>query len=212
MLTILEDIKAIYKGDPAMRSRKSAIFEFILYQGFHAIILHRLSHFLWRIHLPFIPRLISQIARIITGGIEIHPGAKIGKGFFIDHGAGVVIGETAEIGNNVLMYHQVTLGTQGGMVDAKERRHPKIGHNVMIGAGAKLFGPIEIGDNSQIGGASVVTKNVPPNSIVVGNPGRIIKQAGKKIIDPSGIMHLPDPVKNEINSIKERIEKLESSS
>jgi len=211
MLTIIKDIQATYKGDPAARSRKLGFLEIILYQGLHAIIFHRIAHFLWRLHLPFIPRLISQISRLLTGGIEIHPGAKIGKGFFIDHGTGVVIGETAEIGDNVLIYHQVTLGTQGGDIESKGRRHPLIGNNVMIGSGAKLFGPIKVGDNSQIGGATVLTKDVPPNSVVVGNPAQIIKTDGKKVVDKTGIMHLPDPVKNEFNKLNQRIDKIEKA-
>ena len=182
--------------------------EIILYQGLHAIILHRIAHFLWKLHIPFVPRLISQISRFLTG-IEIHPGATIGKGFFIDHGSGTVIGETAEIGENVLMYHQVTLG--GTSLETK-KRHPTIGNNVMIGAGAKLFGPIKVGDNSQIGGSSVVTKNVPENSVVVGNPGRIVKTDGKKVIETVDTMHLPDPVKKEFEKLNKRLKKLEEKS
>ncbi len=205
MIAIFEDIRATYHGDPALRSRRSGFLEIILYQGLHAIIFHRIAHFLWRIKIPFLPRFISQLSRFLTG-IEIHPGAKIGKGFFIDHGMGVVIGETAEIGDHVIMYHEVTLG---GTSLATGKRHPTIGDDVMIGAGAKLFGPITVGDNSQIGGSAVVIKDVPPNSVVVGNPGRVVRTRGEKVIDKLDTVHLPDPVKKEFDKVETRISHLE---
>jgi len=164
---MFEDIKAIYKNDPAARN-----IEFILYPGWQAISIHKLiSHKLYKLKIPFIPRLISQIMRFLTS-VEIHPGAKIGKGFFIDHGIGIVIGETAEIGDNVIMYHNVTLGGTG---KKKGKRHPTIGNNVLLGAGATVLGPIKIGNNSKVGAHSVVLKNVPENCTVVGNPAKIVK-------------------------------------
>lgn len=177
MITILADIRSAYRKDPALKSYKLGFLEIILYQGLHAIIFHRFAHFLWNLRIPFLPRLISQIARFLTG-IEIHPGAKIGKGFFIDHGAGVVIGETAEIGDNVMLYQQVTLGCLG--FDKTGKRHPTIGDNVMIGAGAKIFGSVKIGDNVKVGGGAVVTKNVPSNSVVVGDLAEIINNKRDK--------------------------------
>ena len=155
--------------------------------------------------MPFFPRWISQLGRFFTG-IEIHPGAEIGEGFFIDHGMGVVIGETTIIGNNVLLYQGVTLGGTG-----KERgkRHPTIGNNVVVGAGAKVLGNITIGDNSYIGSNAVVIKDVPANSTVVGVPGRITKQEGKKIDLSLDHIHVLDPILQEIDELKERIKKLE---
>ena len=171
------DVQAAYKNDPALRGRRLAILEIILYQGLYAILFHRLAHWLWRHKIPFIPRLISQLSRFLTG-IEIHPGAQIGGGFFIDHGMGVVIGETAAIGENVLIYHEVTLG---GTSLQTGKRHPTIGNNVIIGAGAKLFGPLTVGDNSQIGGGAVIVKDVPANSVVVGNPGKVVRLDGQNV-------------------------------
>ena len=173
MISIIEDIKAIYKNDPAVRS-----IEFFLYPGLHAIIIHRFTHLLWRLKIPFIPRLLSQSSRFLTG-IEIHPGAKIGKGFFIDHGMGVVIGETTEIGDNCVLFHNVTLGGTG---KHKGKRHPTIGNNVMIGTGAILLGPIKIGDNVKIGANTfILMQDVPDNTTVAGTPGRIVKMDGKSV-------------------------------
>jgi serine O-acetyltransferase len=172
-IKMFEDIKAIFDGDPAAGN----IFEVLLYQGLWAITIHRLAHLLYRMRLPVLPRLISQISRFLTQ-IEIHPGARIGKGFFIDHGAGVVIGETAEIGNNVTIFQGVTLGGTGKQ---KGKRHPTVGNNVVIGAGAIILGAITIGENSRVGAAAVVTKSVPANSTVVGNPARIVRSEGKKV-------------------------------
>ena len=171
--TILEDIKAIHRNDPAARN-----IEFIIYPGFQAILIHRFTHILWNLGIPFIPRLISQISRFLTG-VEIHPGAKIGKGFFIDHGMGVVIGETAEIGENCVLFHNVTLGGTG---KHRGKRHPTIGDNVMIGTGAILLGPIQVGNNVKIGANTFILMNdIPDNCTVVGTPGKIIRLNNKKV-------------------------------
>ena len=198
---MFDDIKVVFEKDPAAGN----IFEVLIYQGVWAIYIHRLAHLLYRLRIPFIPRLISQLSRLLTQ-IEIHPGAKIGKRFFIDHGAGVVIGETSEIGNNVTIFQGVTLGGTG-----KERgkRHPTIGNNVVIGAAAIVLGAIHIGDNSRIGAAAVVTKDVPPNSTVVGNPAKIVKMEGKKV-ETLSHAELPDPVSKALDEMSQRILKLES--
>jgi serine O-acetyltransferase len=197
------DLKAVLERDPAATN----VLEVILtYSGFHAIISHRLAHRLYRWHIPFLPRLISQIARAITG-IEIHPAAKIGKGFFIDHGMGVVIGETSVIGDNVTLFQGVTLGGTG-----KERgkRHPTLGDNIVVGTGAKLLGNITIGDNVLIGANAVVLMSVPPDSTVVGVPGRIAKRAGKKVpgisLDHS---NLPDPIAERLKKLQTEIDEIE---
>ena len=171
---MFEDIKAIFRNDPATRN-----LEFLLYPSLHVIVVHRyVSHPLYCIRIPFIPRLVSQIMRFLTG-IEIHPGAKIGKGLFIDHGMGTVIGETAEIGKNCTMFHNVTIGGTG---KDKEKRHPTIGDNVLIGVGAILLGAINVGSNVKIGAdALIINHDVPDNCTVVGTPGRIVKQDGKKV-------------------------------
>ncbi|NOX43882.1 MAG: serine O-acetyltransferase [Gammaproteobacteria bacterium] len=164
-----EDVQIIFKRDPAARN----LFDVMTsYPGLHALLFHRINHCLWNIKLKWLARLVSTFVRIFTG-IEIHPGAKIGRRFFIDHGMGVVIGETAEIGNDVSLFHAVTLG---GISSSKEKRHPTIGNNVMIGAGAKVLGPIIIGDNVKIGANAVVLNDAPGDSTVVGIPGRIILQ------------------------------------
>lgn len=172
LLFLYTDFVNAYKKDPALRGKVFGVLELFTYAGIWAIFFHRIAHLLFTLKIPFIPRLLSQIARFLTG-IEIHPGARIGKGFFIDHGHGVVIGETTEIGNNVLLFHQVTLG---GTKMLPGKRHPTVGNNVVVGAGAKVLGPLLIGDNSQIGAGSIVVKEVPANVVVVGNPGRIIKK------------------------------------
>lgn len=196
---MFSDIKAIFARDPAARG-----LEVVLYQGLWAIMFHRIAYFLYKLHIPFIPRLISQISRLLTL-IEIHPGAKIGKGFFIDHGVGVVIGETAYIGKNVTIYQGVTLGGTGKQ---KGKRHPTIGHDVVIGAGAIILGAITIGDNSRIGAGAVVTKAIPNDSTVVGNPAWIVKREGRKL-NPLQHGALPDPVHRVIDELTRRIEKLE---
>ncbi len=171
---MFEDIKAIFKNDPAARG-----FEPILYPGLHTIIIHRyISHPLYHIKLKFIARLISQIMRFLTG-IEIHPGANIGKGFFIDHGMGVVIGGTAEIGDNCVLFHGVTLGGTG---KHKGKRHPTLGNNVLVGTQATLLGPIKIGNNVKIGAETVIINHdVPDNCTVVGAPGKIVRLEGRKV-------------------------------
>ncbi len=170
MWVVIEDIKAIYRNDPAARN-----IEFLLYPGFIAITLHRLNHFLWNLRIPFVPRLLSELVRFITG-IEIHPGAGIGKGLFVDHGMGLVIGETTEIGDNCVLYHNVTLGGTG---KHKGKRHPTLGNNVLVGTGAILLGPITVGNNVRIGANSfVVMRDVPSDCTVAGTPARIIKRNG----------------------------------
>ncbi len=200
---VKEDIKVIYDNDPAAKN----ILEVLLcYPGLHALICYRLAHRLHKWHIPLIPRVISYIARIFTG-IEIHPAAQIGRRFFIDHGEGVVIGETSIIGDDVLMYQQVTLGGTGKDTG---KRHPTIGNNVILGAGAKILGNIDIGDFVRIGAGSVVIEDVPQHSTVVGVPGRIVQRAS---IDEDGNLmhnHIPDPIKTEIASLKEEIEQLKN--
>ncbi len=172
-----DDIDVIFEKDPAARN----IFEALTYQGLHALLLHRLAHRLYMAGIPFVPRLISQIGRIVTGGIEIHPGARIGKRFFIDHGAGVVIGETAEIGDNVMLYHQVTLGATGWWKhrgDGRAKRHPTIEDNVTIGVGASILGPVTIGHDSKIGAMALVLENIPPHSLVVSHPAHLRTSQG----------------------------------
>ena len=185
---IKRDIEAVFERDPAAKSVLEILF---CYPGLHALIFHRIAHFFWRKKLLFLGRFISHIGRLLTG-IEIHPGAKIGSGFFIDHGMGVVIGETAEIGDNCTLYHGVTLG---GTSLKKEKRHPTLGNNVVVGAGAKLLGPFMVGDNSKIGANSVVINEVPPNSTVVGIPGKVMFKGEKKAEDKVDLNHhvLPDP-------------------
>lgn len=198
---IKEDIKVIYDNDPAANNLAEVIF---CYPGLQALILHRIAHKLAYWNIPFIPRLISYWSRIFTG-IEIHPKARIGNRFFIDHGAGVVIGETAIVGDDVLIYQQVTLGGTGS---AHTKRHPTIGNNVIIGAGAKVLGNITIGDNVRIGAGSVVINDVPANSTVVGIPGRVVHQT---IVNSDGVlMHnrIPDPITCELNRLKYEIQEL----
>ncbi|MFA5097104.1 MAG: serine O-acetyltransferase [Candidatus Margulisiibacteriota bacterium] len=197
---MFDDIKAVFERDPAAKN----IFEVLFYQGVWAIYTHRVAHFLYRLHVPFFPRFISQLSRFFTG-IEIHPGATVGKGFFIDHGAGVVIGETTVIKDNVTLYQGVTLGGTG---KEKGKRHPTIGNNVIIGAEAIVLGNIVIGDNSRVGAGALVTKSVPPDCTVVGNPARIIVREGKKV-DPLEHGDLPDPVGKALEELSSRIEKLE---
>lgn len=172
MPAIFDDIKAIYRNDPACRN-----IEFVLYPGFHAITAHRVIHLLYKIGLPFFPRMFSQITRFLTG-LEIHPGATIGRGFFVDHGAGLVIGETTIIGDNCVLFHNVTLGGTG---KHHGKRHPTIGNNVLIGTGAILLGPLTVGDNCRIGANSFIfMRDVPANSTVAGVPARIVAQNGQR--------------------------------
>ncbi len=198
-----EDIDSVFDRDPAARNVVEVLF---CYPGLHAIWMHRIAHWFWTHDLLFLGRFTSQVSRFITG-IEIHPGAKIGRKFFIDHGMGVVVGETAEIGDNVTMYHGVTLG---GVTWDKVKRHPTIGDNVVIGSGAKVLGPFTVGANSKIGSNSVVVKEVPPNSSVVGIPGRVVMTEGQQPVKPDlqhGIM--PDPEAKAISCLFDQIRELD---
>jgi serine O-acetyltransferase len=198
-----KDIKVIFERDPAARS----ILEILLcYPGFHAVRFHHAAHWLWTRNIKTLARFISHISRSLTG-IEIHPGATIGEGFFIDHGMGVVIGETAEIGDNVTLYHGVTLG---GTTWNKGKRHPTIEDNVVIGAGAAVLGNIRVGRNSKIGSGSVVNRDVPRNSTVVGIPGRVVYREGNVYADPNGVGGTPDPEGTAIRCLTEQIRSLES--
>ena len=202
-MSLIYDIKSILERDPAARNGLEVL---LLYPGVHAVIWHRFAHFFYKIKLKFIARLLSQLARFFTG-IEIHPGAQIGKGLLIDHGMGVVIGETAEVGDNCTIYQCVTLGGTGKDVG---KRHPTIGNNVMIGSGAKVLGPFKVGDNSKIAANAVVLNEVPPNSTCVGVPARIVKMNDVKIdfgsLDQT---HIPDPISQEMCKMLHRINKLE---
>lgn len=198
-----EDISSVFDRDPAARNFLEVLF---CYPGLHAIWLHRVAHWFWLHKLFFLGRFTSQLSRFITG-IEIHPGARIGRKFFIDHGMGVVIGETAEIGDNVTMYHGVTLG---GVTWDKVKRHPTIGDNVVIGSGAKILGPFTVGENSKIGSNSVVVKEVPPNSSVVGIPGRVVMTEGQQPVKPD-LQHgnMPDPEAKAISCLFDQIRDLD---
>ncbi len=202
--TIREDIRGIMEKDPAARSVWEIIF---CYPGFHILYFHRLAHWCWTHRLKFFGRYISHLGRFFTG-IEIHPGAKVGKRVLIDHGMGVVIGETAEIGDNVLIYQGVTLG---GTSLEKKKRHPTIEDNVVIGSGAKILGPFRVGKNSRIGSGSVVVKEVPADSVVVGIPGRVTFRNGKRVQDGLDVdqTNLPDPVAQAIQCLIDRINELE---
>jgi serine O-acetyltransferase len=197
------DIKAVFDRDPAARSTLEVIF---CYPGLHAIWFHRISHWFWKNEFWFLGRFTSHLARFLTG-VEIHPGATIGKGFFIDHGMGVVIGETAEIGENVTLYHGVTLG---GVSWEKVKRHPTLMDNVVIGSGAKILGPFTVGKDSKVGSNSVVVKEVPPNSTVVGIPGRVV-MATEKPQERMDLEHgrMPDPEAKAISCLFDQIRELE---
>lgn len=197
-MRLFETIRAYQKNDPAARS---GLEVFLLYNGLHAQISYRFSHWFYRHKLPFLARWISQASKHRTG-IEIHPAATIGRRLVIDHGTGIVIGATAEIGDDCLLYQGVTLGGTG---HAHGKRHPTLGNNVMVGCGAKVLGPIRIGDNSKIAANSVVLREVPPDCTVVGIPGHIVRQGGEKLDH----IHTPDPIQLEINELQARIEKLE---
>ncbi|HXT67356.1 MAG TPA: serine O-acetyltransferase [Nitrospiraceae bacterium] len=205
---IREDLRAVFDRDPAATSWLEVV---LTYAGFHAVLAYRVSHWLKIHRVPFLPRFISQAARILTG-IEIHPSAIIGSGFFIDHGMGVVIGETAEIGNYVTLFQGVTLGGTG-----KERgkRHPTLGSHVVVGAGAKILGGITVGDNVKIGANSVVLKNVSANSTVIGVPARVIKTQGERLPDATmDHINLPDPISDRLLAFEQELielrKKLES--
>lgn len=201
--TLSSDLRAVFERDPAARTKLEVM---LTYPGLHALWSHRVAHWLWSHRLKLIGRWISQLTRFFTG-IEIHPGAKIGSGFFIDHGMGVVIGETAEIGNDVTLYHGVTLG---GVSLEKGKRHPTIGNNVVIGAGAKVLGNILVSDGSRIGANAVVVRNVPANSVVVGVPGQVVVRSKPK--DESVDLHhdrLPDTIGQSLASVMNRLETVE---
>ncbi|PYG84842.1 serine O-acetyltransferase [Ruminiclostridium sufflavum DSM 19573] len=204
---LINDAKLIAARDPAA---KSALEVVLLYPGFHVLIYHKLSHWFYKMGSFFIARLISQIGRFFTG-IEIHPGATLGSGLFIDHGMGIVIGESAVIGDNCTIYHGVTLGGTGK--EKGKKRHPTIGNNVLIGAGAKVLGPCKIGDNSRIGANTFVSFDVEPYSTVVGAKGRIVRKRNKKPGSPSEALdqiHMPDPIAQELCRLTSRIEHLEN--
>lgn len=200
--SVKEDVAAVRDRDPAAKSDAEVL---LLYSGVHAIIAHRIAHGLYKKEHFFSARAISQFAKMVTG-IEIHPGAKIGKGFVIDHGSGVVIGETAEIGDNCTVYQGVTLGGTGKDVG---KRHPTLGNNVMVGAGAKVLGPFYIGDNSKVAANAVVLKEIPENCTAVGIPAKVVRREGIKVEDALDQVHIPDPVAQEIRRLEERINALE---
>ncbi len=209
-MKILDDLRSIKKRDPAARN----VFEiFFLYSGFHALIYYRIGNFFYKHKLFFIARLISQLGRFFTG-IEIHPGATIGRGLFIDHGSGVVIGETAEIGDECTLYQGVTLGGTGKDTG---KRHPTLGDGVLVGAGAKVLGPFKVGDRAKIAAGSVVLTEIPPDCTAVGAPARVVRCAGEKPADLDQV-HIPDPVAQqfcrmqaELDKLKAKIEELENN-
>lgn len=199
--TLREDFRAIVRNDPAARN----VFEVILYPGLHAILTHRLAHRLWQNDVPFVPRLLSQIARFSTG-IEIHPGATIGCGFFIDHGMGVVIGETTEIGDYVTLYQGVTLGGTGKQ---SGKRHPTLGDHVVVGVGASVLGAITVGDGARVGGGAVVVKDVPPHATAVGVPARIVATRDPETGATRRVEQLPDPEGAMLKSLHDKVLELE---
>ena len=204
MTRLGETLRAYQARDPAARSRLEI---FLLYPGVHALIFHRVSHFLWRHHLRFLARLNSQIGRHCTG-IEIHPGAQIGRRLVMDHGMGIVIGETAVVGDDCLIYHGVTLGGTGKDTG---KRHPTIGNNVMIACGAKVLGPFKVGDNARIAANAVVLQEVPDDATAVGIPAQIVRIAGTKPHYAGNVAQIsvPDTVQKELQSLEKRLEKLE---
>jgi serine O-acetyltransferase len=197
-----EDVRAIFRNDPAAHN----IFEVLLYPGLHAMLFHRVSHKLWRAGVPFVPRLISQIGRFLTG-IEIHPGATIGRGFFIDHGMGVVIGETSEIGDYVTLYQGVTLGGTGKQ---RGKRHPTIGNHVVVGVDASVLGAIVVGDHARIGGGAVVVKDVPALATAVGVPARVVATRDPHTGTQRRIEQLPDPEGAMLKSLHDKVVELEA--
>lgn len=198
---VIEDIDSVRERDPAARSRLEVL---LTYSGVHAVIIYRIAHRLYINQFKLTARALSQLGRLLTG-IEIHPAAKIGRGLFIDHGAGVVIGETAEIGDNCLLYQGATLGGTG---KGKGKRHPTLGNNVMVGCGAKVLGPFKVGDNAKIAANAVVLDAVPPNATAVGVPARIVRRNGVRVNDLDQV-HIPDPVSQELCRQRAKIEELE---
>ncbi len=204
--TLREDLNAVMERDPAARSRLEVLF---LYPGFKAVRAHRRANWCYRHHMKFLARLISQRSRKKTG-IEIHPAAKIGKGLFIDHGMGVVIGETAELGNDCTLYQNVTLGGTG---KDRGKRHPTLGNNVLVGAGAKVLGPFTVGDNARVAAGAVVLSEVPPGATAVGVPARVVRIDGKKVESGSGQLdqiHVADPVSMELCRLRTALERLQN--
>jgi serine O-acetyltransferase len=199
--SLRNDIKSAFEHDPAAVNTLEIL---LAYPGFHARQFHRIAHTLFKWHIPFLPRLISHISRFLTG-IEIHPGAQIGEGFFIDHGMGVVIGETSVIGDNVTLYQGVTLG---GTSHRRAKRHPTLGDNVVVGVGAQLIGDITIGENTKVGAGSVVVSSVPANATVVGVPGRVVAVRNP---DTDTVERLPDPVGERLESLEKRVAALEKT-
>jgi serine O-acetyltransferase len=209
LYAIYRDFKACFERDPAARTPLGFFEVLLLYPGFHAVSFHRINHFLHALKIPFLPRAFSQLARLLTG-IEIHPGATIAPGFFIDHGMGVVIGETTEIGENVTLYQGVTLGGTGA---ERGKRHPTLGNNVVVGAGAKVLGNIKIGNHVKIGAGSVVVHAVPDNCTVVGVPAEIVRKDGHRISKPLDHGDLPDPLKalkNRIRTLQKELDAIEN--
>ena len=201
LLTLRDDVRAIFRNDPAARN----LAEVLLYPGLHAITLHRLAHALWARRVPFLPRLLSQIGRFLTG-IEIHPGATIGRGFFIDHGMGVVIGETSEIGDWVMLYQGVTLGGTGKQ---RGKRHPTLEDNVIVGVGASVLGAITVGEGARVGGGAVVVKDVPPHSTAVGVPARIVATRDPHTGTTRRVEDLPDPEGQMLRGLRAKVLELE---
>lgn len=195
------DLQSIKNRDPAARSKAEIFF---LYSGLHAVLWYRWSHFFYKCHLKFIARIFSQLGRFFTG-IEIHPGAKIGKGLFIDHGSGVVIGETTVIGDDCTIYQGATLGGTG---KEKGKRHPTLGNNVLVGSGAKILGPFKVGDNSRIAANAVVLDEVPPDSTAVGVPARIVRKKGERLCKDMDQIHIPDPISQELCKLRMEIDRL----
>lgn len=196
------EIKSTKEKDPAAKGVLEIV---LLYPGLHAVVAHRINHFLWKMKIPLLPRALSQLTRFFTG-IEIHPGAEIGKGLFIDHGMGVVVGETAIVGDNVTLFQGSTLGGTGKETG---KRHPTIGNNVVIGAGAKVLGNITVGDNSYVGANAVIIRDVPSNATVVGVPGHVTKQEGKKMDLMMDHVHTSDPVMQHMKDLVRRVKTLE---
>jgi serine O-acetyltransferase len=197
--SLRNDVKSAFEHDPAAVNTLEIL---LAYPGFHARQFHRIAHTLFKWHIPFLPRFISHISRFLTG-IEIHPGATIGEGFFIDHGMGVVIGETSVIGDNVTLYQGVTLG---GTSHLRAKRHPTLGNNVVVGVGAQLIGDITIGENSKVGAGSVVVSSVPANATVVGVPGRVVAVRNP---DSDTVERLPDPVGERLQALEKKVAELE---
>ena len=200
-ISLIYDIKSILERDPAARNGLEVL---LLYPGLHAVMWHRVAHFFYKIKFKFLARLVSQLARFFTG-IEIHPGATIGKGLLIDHGMGVVIGETAVIGDDCTIYQGVTLGGTG---KEKGKRHPTLGNNVVVGSGAKVLGPFTVGDNSKIAAGAVVLNEVPPDSTCVGVPARVVKKDGVKVYDLDQV-RIPDPISSQLCTLSVHINNLE---